>query len=283
MAAVSDGVTKAIEQSDNAALVQFRNLLAALDRPASVSFSDLCVRAASDWQRAVDDIFYTPLIVPELTEEHIAFLITFLQSLLSWLEPQQPNVLELSALYPGQINSLKVANIINHILLGEGVDRLAPGDPNVDSINYLLGEFPVVVVQNVRMETEHTTYVRNYGGPSFRVAPGLYWRMGQSQGQSSTSFVVDEHAGYLILTNVGLYYSNAVTTLCLPCTQVLKHNLMALDENHKNLKDTIGMILNLRNGKQIGFLIGSAHQSLCFYRLYYAAAQGLVHAKGRSH
>jgi len=279
LAAVSDGVTQAIKHSDDAALLQLKNLLKSLDRPASMSFSDLCLAAMSDWRRAVDSICYTDQVSLELTEGQILFLIRFFHTLVSWLEPPLPDVQELFRWYSDELTSLGVGDTIRRICLGEGVDGLGKGDPKVDSINYLRGEFPVVAVQNVRLETEQATYVRNYGGPSFRVAPGLYWRMGQSQGQFSTTFVVDAHVGYLILTNMGVYYSNAATTLYVPCAQVLQHKILCPDPSNLAATNAAGLILNLRNGKQVAFLIGSAHQSLCFVKLFFLAAAGQIHAK----
>jgi hypothetical protein len=276
--AVSKGVTETIKKHDNEALSQFKSLLKSLDKPASVSFSDLCLLALGDWQRAVDGFCYTDRTTLELTGEQIAFLILFLQTVFSWLEPPLPNLLELSAQYREQIMSLQVGDTIRRICLGEGIDRLAIGDPQVDSINYLTGEFPVIVVENVRIETVQTTYVRNYGGPSFRVAPGLYWRIGQSQGQARTSLVVDEQAGHLILTNSGIYYSSAANTFYIPCAQILKR-VMWCPSNDLKPESAMGMILNLRNAKQIGFLMGSAHQSICFVKLVGLAEAGLIHAK----
>lgn len=279
LATVSRGVNQTIKQGDDAALLQLKNLLKSLDRPASMSFSDVCLAAMSDWRGTVDKICYTDQVGLELTEEQTLFLIRLFHTLVSWLEPPLPNAQELVRWYSGQLTSLTVGETVRRICLGEGVDPLGKGDPRVDSINYLPGEFPVVAVQNVRIETEQTTYVRNYGGPSFRVAPGLYWRMGQSQGHVSTSFVVDEHVGYLILTNRGVYYSNAVTTMYVPCTQVLQHKILCLDPNNLAAQNAAGIILNLRNGRQIGFLIGSAHHSLCFVKLYFLAAAGQIHPR----
>lgn len=278
VAAVSDGVAEAIKQHNDEALAQFKSLLKALDKPASVSFSDLCVLALGDWQRAVDDFCYTDRTTLELTGEQIAFLILFLQSVFSWLEPLPSNFRELITRYHEQIISLQVGDVIRRICLGEGIDRLAVGDPRVDSINYLPREFPVMVVENVRIETAQTTHVRNYGGPSFRVAPGLYWRIGQSQGQARTSLVVDEEAGHLILTNTGVYYSNAANTFYISCSQILKRTLWC-PTNDFTAKNAMGLILHIRNGKKIGFLMGSAHQSLCFMRLLGLAEDGLIHAK----
>lgn len=278
VAAVSKGVSKAIRQHDNEALVQLKNALNSIDKPRSVSFSDLCLMALGDWQRAVDDACCTDRTALELTAEQIAFLILFLQTVFSWLQPLPPNLRELIARYHEQIMSLQVGDTIRRICLGEGIDRLAMGDPKVDSINYLPGEFPVIVAENVRIETAQTTYVRNYGGPSFRVAPGLYWRIGQSQGQARTSLVVDEHAGHLILTNMGIYYSNATNTFYTPCTQILKQ-VMWCSPNDLTPKAAMGMILNLRNGKQFGFLMGSAHQSLAFVKLLSLSSAGLIHEK----
>jgi hypothetical protein len=279
IAAVSEGVTEAIEHHNNEALLQFKNLLKSLDKPASVSFSDLCLLALGDWQQAVDGFCYTDRTALELTEEQIVFLILFLQSVFSWLEPPFQNLLELSARYHEQVMSLQVGDTIRRICLGEGIERLATGDPMVDSINYLSEEFPVMVAENVRIETTQTSYVRNYGGPSFRVAPGLYWRIGQSQGQAKTSLVVDPQAGHLILTNMGIYYSNAANTFYVPCSQILKRVMWCAADNNLNPASAIGMILNLRNGKQIGFLMGSAHQSLSFVKLVGLAEAGLIHAK----
>ena len=276
--AVSNGVAEVIKQHNNEALVQFKSLLKSIDKPASVSFSDLCLMALGDWQRTVDDFCYTDRTALELTTEQIAFLILFLQTVFSWLEPLPPNFRELIARYHEQIMSLQVGDVIRRICLGEGVDRLAMGDPRVDSINYLPGEFPVMVVENVRIETAQTSYVRNYGGPSFRVAPGLYWRIGQSQGQARTSLVLDPQAGHLILTNLGIYYSNAANTFYVPCSQILKR-VMWCPANDFTPKSALGMILNLRNGKQLGFLMGSAHQSLCFVKLVGLAEAGLIRAK----
>ncbi len=281
VAAVSSGVTEAIKRHNNEALLQFKSLLKSIDKPASVSFSDLCILALGDWRRTVDNFCYTDRAALELTGEQIAFLILFLQAVFSWLEPLPPNFRELIARYHEQIMSLQVGDVIRRICLGEGVDRLAMGDPKVDSINYLPGEFPVMVAEDVRIETAQTTYERNYGGPSFRVAPGLYWRIGQSQGQARTSLVVDERAGHLILTNAGIYYSNATNTFYTPCSQILKR-VMWCPANDLSPKGALGMILNLRNGKQLGFLMGSAHQSLCFVKLVGLAEAGLIHAKKQS-
>ena len=44
-------------------------------------------------------------------------------------------------------------------------------------------------------------------------------------------------------------------------------------------KSAMGLILNLRNGKQFGFLMGSAHQSFCFAKLMGLAEAGLINAK----
>jgi hypothetical protein len=278
VAAVSNGVTEAIKQHNNEALLQFKSLLKSIDKPASVSFSDLCISALEDWKRAVDGFCYTNRTALELTGEQIAFLILFLQTLFSWLEPLPPNFRELITRYHEQIMSLQVGDVIRRICLGEGVDHLAMGDPIVDSINYLPGEFPVMVVENVRIETAQTTYVSNYGGPSVRVAPGLYWRIGQSQGQARTSLVVDEQAGHLILTNMGIYYSNATNTFYISCAQILQR-LILYPPNDFTPKRALGMILNLRSGKQLVFLMGSAHQSLCFAKLVGCAEAGLIHAK----
>ena len=277
-AAVSNGVTETIKQHNNEALVQFKSLLQSVNKPASVSFSDLCIMALGDWQRAVDGFCYTDRTALELSAEQIAFLILFVQTIFSWLEPLPPNSRELIARYHEQIMSLQVGDVIRRICLGEGVDRLAMGDPRVDSINYLAGEFPVMVVENVRIETAQTSYVRNYGGPSFRVAPGLYWRIGQSQGQARTSLVVDPQAGHLILTNMGIYYSNAATASYISCSQILQR-VMWCPASDFSPKSAMGMILNLRSGKLLGFLMGSAHQSLCFVKLVGLAEAGLIHAK----
>jgi hypothetical protein len=277
VAAVSNGVAEVIKQHNNEALLQFKSQLKSIDKPASVSFSDLCILALEEWQRTVDGICYTDRIL-ELTAEQIAFLIRFLQSVFSWLETPPPNLRELIARYGEQIMCLQVGDVVRRICLGEGVDRLATGDPRVDSINYLPGEFPVMVVENVRIETTQTTYVRNYGGPSFRVAPGFYWRIGQSQGQARTSVVIDERAGHLILTNMGIYYSNAVSTFYMPCTEIMKR-LVWLPENDMSAKSAMGILLHLRNGKQLGFLMDSPHQSVSFARLVGLAQNGLIHEK----
>jgi hypothetical protein len=265
MAAVSKAVTQTIEQHSNEGYQLF-NLLKSLDRPASVSFSDLCLAALEDWQRAVDDVCYTTRTTLELTGEQITFPILFYQRLVSWLEIPVPNLVELNNRYSDQINTLKAYDTIRRICLGEGVDRLATGDPRVDSINFLAGEFPVVVAQNVRMESEQTSYVRNYGGPSFRVATGLYWRMGQSQGQSIKSFVADEGGGYLILTNIGMYYSNGTNVFYTPCSQNMK-TLMWAPELPAQLNRIIGILITLRSGKRVGYSMASAHQSICFLKL----------------
>jgi len=76
------------------------------------------------------------------------------------------------------------------------------GDPQVDSINYLTGEFPVIVVENVRIETVQTTYVRNYGGPSFsRGTRAVLENRAVLRGKRVLPLWYDEQAGHLILTN----------------------------------------------------------------------------------
>jgi len=247
-----------------------------------VSFSDLCLMTLQDWQRAVDDVCYTDRNALELTAEQIAFLLRFLQTVFSWIDPLPPDFRELIARYHEEVMSLQIGDTIRRICFGEGVDRLALGDPRVDSINYLPGEFPVMVVENVRVETEQTTYVRNYGDPSFRVAPGLYWRIGQSQGQPLTSHVVDEQAGHLILTNKGIYYSSPTKTMYMPCSQIMQRQIWCPADN-LTIKAAMGLLVNLRNGQQLGFAMGSALQSISFVKLLYFATAGLIHEKQNQH
>src|ERR1035441_7182728 len=113
-AAVSNGVTETIKQHNDEALVQFKSLLQSLNKPASVSFSDLCIMALGDWQRAVDGFCYTDRTALELTVEQIAFLIPFPRTVFSWLEPQPPNSRDI-ARYHDQIMSLQVGDVIRRI------------------------------------------------------------------------------------------------------------------------------------------------------------------------
>jgi hypothetical protein len=75
---------------------------------------------------------------------------------------------------------------------------------------------------------------------------------------------------------MGIYYSSPSRTLCIPCPQILRRRLWALEPTPKA---AIGVLLNLRNGQELGFLMSSALQSLAFVKLLALALAGLIHGK----
>lgn len=98
---------------------------------------------------------------------------------------------------------------------------------NPASFNLQAREVPVWGMANVHLKQENTTssYVGSYGGPSIRVANGLWYRFGGMRGhrEESTS-LQDLDMGEVLITTRAIYFSGRArgTNFRLPFNQIIR-------------------------------------------------------------
>lgn len=102
-----------------------------------------------------------------------------------------------------------------------------------------LAEFGTVLYRRSVMVSSHAG---GYNGMSVRVASGLYYRFGGYAGHTiSSPELQNVDAGFLILTNMGMYFAGQQTTVFIPYNSILRF---------KAYPDGLGFFRNMGGGME---------------------------------
>lgn len=158
--------------------------------------------------------------------------------------------MDVGELPQAQVQSLSMARTLREVIEG----RIPPCGGAVGGalpFNYQRGEQPVWVFPDVQQIVEKTTrdWVAGSSGVSFRVARGIYYRVGGSRGHAieSTSMVVDD-TGPFAVTTKHVYFGGARRAARIPYTKIVAF---------QPFSDGVGITRDGVSAKPVNYVTGS--------------------------
>lgn len=142
------------------------------------------------------------------------------------------------------------SQILWHIMNGQPVTFPNPCDVVLQREESRLAEFGTVLYRKTVAASSHSG---GYNGISVRIASGLYYRFGRYGGQSVSMPVQNLDVGFLILTNVAMYFAGQERTFRVPYSLILRF---------KAYPDGLGFFRNIGDGTEEIFTIVDPRRTL---------------------